>query len=266
MTTKVPDFMVERLARGELGPEAAAEVRAALGEDADARLAALAEDDASILAELPPAEVADEVRRRIARARPRPEPTPVRWWVPTAALVAAGAIAWFALRPAPPGPPGTMDGGSVERIDGDEIRTKGDPQLAIDRLGGVGAQRLKDGDEVAAGDRLQVQYRAAGRTHGAIVSIDGAGATTLHFPASRDGSPRLEPGGLIALDHSYELDDAPGFERFFFVTVAGSSAFEVDTVVQAAERLASGADARDGALVLPAGYEQRSLGLRKRPR
>ena len=50
-----------------------------------------------------------------------------------------------------------------------------------------------------------------------LVSIDGRGVATLHFPDDVDPTA-LAHGGAMALDHSYELDDAPGFERFLRVT------------------------------------------------
>ncbi len=267
MTTNVPEFMVERLAKGEFAPDVAAEVRIGLGDNADARLQAIATDDAATLAALPPAEVAAEVRRRLAIGDRRSASSAGRWWIPSLALAATAAIAWFASRPTSPGVGVSVhDDGVAVRVDGEQIRTKGDPQLAIDQVSGAGTRRLRDGDEVATGDRLQVRYRAAGRTSGVIVSIDGAGATTLHFPGHRDASPQLRPGDLVALDHSYELDDAPGFERFFFVTVPADEVLDIDTVVRAAETLAAGVAAHKGALVLPQGYEQRSLELRKKPR
>ena len=73
----VPDWLLERLARGELSPERAAEVRRRLEAEGDAgmaRLAALEQSDQDILAEHPPAVVAAEIRRRaaVAEASRRP--------------------------------------------------------------------------------------------------------------------------------------------------------------------------------------------------
>ena len=91
MNKRVPDFVLERLALGELAPEEAARVRAQLGDEAEARLAALGHDDAEILAATPPAMVAAEVRRRLARGGEAMRPSPaIRWWVPAGALLVAG--------------------------------------------------------------------------------------------------------------------------------------------------------------------------------
>ena len=67
----VPDWLLERLARGELSPERAAEVRRRLEAEGEAgveRLAALERSDQEILAAHPPAVVAVEIRRRAAVA------------------------------------------------------------------------------------------------------------------------------------------------------------------------------------------------------
>lgn len=269
MTREVPEFLIERLARGELSPSEAAAVREALGPDADARLRAIAEDDAAVLARLPAERVAATVRRRLA-AKAAPERASA-WWNPTMGLVAAGVaatfVAWCAVRPGSSGELGVEPGaggmfpGDPDR--GDVVRIKGDAVLTIDRLGPKGPERLEAGATVRAGDRLQLQYRAADRDEGAIVSIDGRGVTTLHFPASVDASAALQEGGLVPLDHSYELDEAPRFERFFFVTAIPGTRFDVAAVVRAAERLASAPDAERGELSLPAGYESTAVLLEK---
>jgi hypothetical protein len=270
MTTPVPEFLIERLARGELPEAEAAVVRAALGADADARVRALVQDDAEVLDRLPPATVAATVRRRIGPSS-SPRRTPA-WWIPATGLLAAGLLVWCAVRPGHPGSGGpSIDaGGTLTTLPGDPepgdvVRIKGGAAFTIDRLGAAGPERLADGAAVRVGDRLQLQYRAGDREHGAIVSIDGRGVTTLHFPADVEAPADLQPGGLVALDHSYELDAAPRFERFFFVTAARGVRFDVAVIMRAAERLAATADAEHAELSLPAGYEVGALRLEKPP-
>lgn len=272
MSERVPDLSIERLARGELSAPEAARVRAALGDDADATLRALAADDEAILREHPPAQVAAEVRRRLARREPTPATAAgARWWIPAGALLAAGAAAWWLARgplPSTPGVGGSDGGAGVVVVPGgDELpevtRIKGDPVLTIDRMAAGRSERLRDGADVHAGDRLQLQYGAAEREQGAIVSIDGRGTATLHFPDDVTASPRLASGGLVALDHSYELDDAPQFERFFFVTVPRGRELSVAAVMAAAEALADAPAAMQQPLKLPAGYEQVAITLHK---
>jgi hypothetical protein len=85
---------------------------------------------------------------------------------------------------------------------------------------------------------------------------------TLHFPAS-DGAPsQLRSEEQTVLDYAYQLDDAPGFERFFLVT--SNRSLSVAEVLAAARRLASDPrQARQGSLELRAGLEQWSVLLDK---
>lgn len=269
MSERVPELLVERLAKGELSASEAARVRAALGDDADARLAAIAEDDAATLSRLPADRVARTVRGRLAARDPARASLPGRWWIPVGAFAAASLMVWCAVRPR-----GTDDvlpiddrgdgGALVDPSDGDVVRIKGDAVLTIDRLAGAGTERLAEGASVRAGDRLQLQYRAGDRGHGAIVSIDGRGVATLHFPSSLTASTRLREGGLVALDHSYELDDAPSFERFFFVTTPIDTPIDIDMVMRAAKNLAARSDAKQAVLDLPTDHEVVSVCLDKR--
>jgi hypothetical protein len=65
------------------------------------------------------------------------------------------------------------------------------------------------------------------------------------------------------LEYAYQLDDAPGFERFFLVT--SDRALSVAEVLEAGRRLASDPrQARRANLGLPAGLEQWSVLLAKK--
>ncbi|MDE2832664.1 MAG: hypothetical protein OXN20_21310, partial [Gemmatimonadota bacterium] len=68
---------------------------------------------------------------------------------------------------------------------------------------------------------------------GVIVSVDGRGTVTRHLPASGTSAVRLIQGDPVPLDYSYELDDAPKWERFYFLTADAS--FDVRDVVQVAK-------------------------------
>ena len=63
------------------------------------------------------------------------------------------------------------------------------------------------------------------------------------------------------LPHAYALDDAPGFERFFFLTARDP--IDVPQSLAALRSLASRADSATAALELPAGVRHWSLYLRK---
>ena len=280
----VPDLMLEKLVLGELPEGQARALRQRLEQAGDERLEAIERSNAEILREHPPAEVAAAVRRRLARqgdedARARTRPG---WlmWAPAAAAASVLLVWWVGREGDPNG--GTSDGSAViaeadprevpdpKSLSADEggapeqIFLKGDPVLSIDRVHDGRPQRMSDRDAVAAGDLLQVTYNAKGAQQGVIVSIDGAGVATLHFPVSELADPGLAHGGPIPLPESYELDDAPGFERFFFVTVdAARPRLDVAKVLDAARGLAAGEHAEDGALALPEQWRQQSILLRK---
>lgn len=272
---RVPEILVEKLALGELPEVDAARVRDSLGDDAEARLSALAREDAEILERLPPDEVAAEVRRRLAateRDVARSRASGVSPWIPALVLGAAAVVAWLWIRAGEePRKPDTIarsdvtspsdDGADTSEI----VYVKGDARLWIDKKGPAGAQRLANGDVVGQGDRLQVHYDAADRELGVIVSIDGRGVATLHSPGDPEDEPALEAGGAVALDHSYELDDAPAFERFFFVTAPRGEALRVSEVMKAARELAARADAETAPLPVRRELEQTSI-LLKKPR
>jgi hypothetical protein len=63
----------------------------------------------------------------------------------------------------------------------------------------------------------------------------------------------------VSLASAFELDDAPAFERFFFVT--SPEPFAVAVVTEAAARL--GPSGAGGRLELPPSLEQSTLLLRK---
>ena len=140
-------------------------------------------------------------------------------------------------------------------------RIKGD-RLVLFRKTPEGTELLSDGVRASAGDQIRIGYRAAGLSYGLILSIDGRGVVTRHFPRQEERATLLAPEGLVLLDHAYELDDAPGWERFYLVT--GPKAFEIAPVLEAARRLAAApGDGPPGALTLPADLDQSSLTLMK---
>lgn len=255
---RVPDLLVEQLALGELGPAEAAAVRARLEAEAGglARLERILAEDAAIHAAYPAARVMPTVRARAGGRRRSAS----RWAVPALGVALAAALVFVVARPS-----GGGAGGQGEARVPDEVRLKGDaaPRLTVyrERAGG-GAERLGEGARVAAGDTLQLAYAAAGGARfGVIVSIDGGGAATLHFPRGPGEETRLAEGGEVRLREGYELDDAPGFERFFLVTA--ERPVGVAEVMGAARRLAGRRDARTAALALPEGLAQTSVTVDK---
>ncbi len=81
----------------------------------------------------------------------------------------------------------------------------------------AGPKLLENGDELKSGDVLQIAYSAEAFTYGLIFSIDGRKKLTWHFPTAATGDQRLKRGQRMPLNKAYRIDDAPDFERFYFL-------------------------------------------------
>jgi len=102
------------------------------------------------------------------------------------------------------------------------IRVKGQvnsgPQLTLYRHNGDRVEPLSDGSFAAQGDLIQIGYKGVSEnTYGLILSLDGSGNQTLHFPMSGEEAQLLEAGAEVFLPWSYELDNAPDYEAFFLI-------------------------------------------------
>ena len=120
---------------------------------------------------------------------------------------------------------------------------------------------MEEAEKALPGDLLQLAYVSAGDTHGIILSIDGRGVVSLHFPEARNASTRLEINREIFLPNAIELDDAPDYERFFLITSPGP--LDVSSVLESAGDLAAGGNSMDGPLDLPEEVNQISFLVRK---
>ncbi len=232
------DWLVERVLLDEVPASCRDQVAAARGTgELDDALAILRESNDEILAALPPAAIAAEVERR---ARAHRAERSRRWVMWVAPMAAAAAILMVVV----------LRGGSQQPVPETGVRSKGDARLEIYRKVGTEAVRIRPGVLVAEGDRLQLSYVAAGVPYGVIVSIDGRGEVTVHHPAGGSTAAPLETDGKHALPFAYELDDAPGYERFWLVT--SRVPFDVDIVVRAARALVEDDRPADtAALTLP---------------
>ncbi|MBN2359192.1 MAG: ActD-like protein [Deltaproteobacteria bacterium] len=247
---RTPDWLLERIALGELPPDELAAARRQLESEPDGRerLAALEASNREILAALPPAAMADRIRQRAAE-QGAPARRASRWLgvaIAAPALAAAALLIWL-----------------VPTSPDDDSRLKGlRPQVVIHRLVEGQIERLTEQAVVRAGDRIQISYVAAGRRFGCVFSIDGRRQLTQHLAAPGPPPAQLTPAGEVALPTSYELDDAPDFERFVFV--ACSTQYNQALVIEEARRIAAGtAPATELVGGLPAGCEQASLVLSK---
>jgi hypothetical protein len=249
----VPDVLLERFRLGELPERGALELRRRIASDRalQERLGALQRSDAEILAQLPGSEVARGIRARLASEVP---PTHVRrvramWLVPVTAALVVAAIGVLPL---------------LESRRPEQLKGAG-PTLVVYRKTAGGSEVLEPGAIMQPGDVVRVGYRSAGPRFGVIISIDGRGIVTQHLPATGGEAVALSGEGRVLLDSSFELDDAPGWERFYLVT--SNAPFAVATVkTAAAQLLRSPTLAQPPSLPLPRGLAQVIFELRKEPR
>jgi hypothetical protein len=237
---------------GELPPRRKRALETQLAQDPilAERLASLEAREAALMERLPPRVVAARAEEA-ARSEPKRR---LGWRLAAPALIAAAAL----LVAIPTLGPDTGETPAQQRSPG--VRDKGvTPYLRVHREVPGGLEELKPGDRLGAGERLQISYAGLGRGYGVVLSVDGRGAVTLHLP--RDGAQAAELAleGTVDLAESYELDDAPTYERFFLVTAR--EPFELAPVLSAAEAL----DDERATLELPRALEQVEFVIRKEP-
>jgi hypothetical protein len=258
--TSLPDWLVERAALDEVPPASRDRIAAADPTELAATIAALRERDAAELAAHPAGPAIAQIQARIAATRKRPSRT-LRCGLLGLATTAAAVMIFVKLgashTAAPVGPVAPI------RDDGDGVRVKGATRLVVFRQAGDHAERLEQDAVARAGDLLQLRYDTGRHGYGVIASVDGAGVVTLHFPSSEDAPPEATALAKksTVLPHAYALDDAPKFERFFFITA--NEPIDVQQSLAALHSLANRPDSADAALELPSGLDQWSLRLKK---
>jgi hypothetical protein len=254
-TRRVSDLMLEQYNLRELSPGQEKLVQAELERDEvlRGRLAAIRKSDEEIRSSYPAERIVPLLRERALRGgaggqrRVRRLPT-LAWAGPVAAMALVLFLFPLVSRPS------------------DETRLKGiAPHLLVFRKTTAGAEELRPGSVARRGDVLQLSYAAGDARYGVIFSVDGRGTLTWHVPAGYGGGPRsappLDAKGPVVLPSAYELDDAPGFERFFLVYA--SRPFDVSEVEPVARALSRRPAGDRGVLTLPRGLGQFSLLVKK---
>jgi hypothetical protein len=252
----VPDLFLERYLLGELPEDERGRIEQLLELDPDlrGRLDALKGSEAERARRYPAPDMADRIRGRlraaVAAENAQGSERRARGWLVPAVAAATVVLAVGLSMFRPPAP-------------SDDIRLKGgDAELVVFRKTPSGSERLEPGAPALPGDLIRVGYRPAGRSFGTIVSTDGHGTVTLHLPRSGRRAVPLPAEGTVLLDFSYELDDAPRWERFYLVT--GDEPFELEPVRRAAQHVATlGSEAAPPELDLPRGLDQSVFSLTK---
>jgi len=149
---------------------------------------------------------------------PEPVATPAHWaiWLrrlaPAAAALAAAAVALFALPMLRADPASELT-----------TRTRGElPQLEVWVAAPEGPRPLREGEALAAGDRVQLLYNARGAERVGLAGRDGTGEVEV-YGVLTPPSPGLHPAPF-----GLALDDAPGPQVFF--AVPGGPDLQADAV------------------------------------
>ncbi|MBN2051262.1 MAG: hypothetical protein JW760_12490 [Spirochaetales bacterium] len=256
MTEKpIPDLFIEQLVLNELPKKNMDRISSKTG--LSKTIDALKESNEEILSMYPPEMVVPLIRQRAAK--PAVKESTAKSGKLIAFLPLAAALAVLLLVLPQVFKKDSADTGPVSEL----TRIKGAvPTLSIYKQIRGGSERLINGSEISPRDLLQIGYIPAGKRFGAIISIDGRGQVTLHFPEHINDPKDLTSGGETLLPFAYELDDAPAFERFYFV--ASDKDFSLSSIILSAESVAA---SRDGLsmerLPLPESFNQDSIVLIK---
>ena len=258
----IPDWKLERFLTGDLPEEEMNKLRELEANDAvfANRVKMLREDNKAILSKLPfetlaeriadATDIAGEGRANLGTgaagnavknaAKNAPRFTLVKFAAAAMFVFAVALVAFFAQSET-----SVMNervGSDVANVNGSQntqvalaenesdTRIKGlDARMEVWKKTPAGIVQLNDLDSVGEGDEIQLRYAVPEKCFGLLFSMDGNGALTLHMG---DGVKAIElaPGKMNSLPFAYKLDDAPYFEKFFFVTSPKEFAVEENDV------------------------------------
>ena len=240
----IPDWKLERFLTGDLPDEEMNKLRELEANDAvfANRVKMLREDNKAILSKLPFETLAANLGTDAAgtAAKNVPRFTLVKFAAAAMFVFAVALVAFFAQRET-----SVMNervGSDVANVNGSQstqvalaenesdTRIKGlDARMEVWKKTSAGIVQLNDLDSVGEGDEIQLRYAVPEKCFGLLFSMDGNGALTLHMG---DGVKAIElaPGKMNSLPFAYKLDDAPYFEKFFFVTSPKEFAVEENDV------------------------------------
>ena len=234
----IPDWKLERYLTGDLPAEEMREIRdmEATDEVFAGRVKLLREDNAAILKKLPFEKLSEKISAMPGRSNGagntvRVNFTLVKFAAAAALVLAVVTVALFSQRditvPAQSAN-GTMDVAMVTDVENamGDTRIKGlDARMEVWKKIGDSAVQMSNLDEAREGDEIQLRYSVPEKCFGLLFSMDGNGTLTMHM-AEGNKAIAPEPGKMTTLPFAYKLDNAPKFEKFFFLTSRDN--FELD--------------------------------------
>ncbi len=294
-TDRIPDIYLERYLLGELPEKMRCEIELLLSKDNDLaqRLERMKESDREVLAAYPAELMAGRIierknaaeslsaagsrqssgsgARKNRKAKYITAPVAglrrlVEYLNPAVStrLALSAASAVFAVIAAILLMPWITGTQQMKQTLTDDVRIKGaGPKLVLYRIRGKQAEEMQDMSTAHKGDIIQAGYIATGEyRYGVIISIDGRGTVTTHFPESGSNRSELVLNKKTLLNRSYELDDSPRFERF--IMVLSPAPIDTSEVIKKAKKLAiSGNGGETGSLKSADNIIERSVTIRK---
>jgi len=256
----IADYYLERYALGELPDDETEEIRRSImtAPDLQKALEDIQSSNNDILALYPPKTVMASLLDRMENAPHKP--FPLRRVFAISSVAAAFLIVFLVLplfkkEPRIIYPGSKQDSVSVKGIAAVDL-TK--TQLLVYRKIQDRVEILTDGEKAGTGDLLQLAYVTAEDPYGMILSIDGRGLVTVHFPQNTEDPTALEMNKQSLLVNAIELDDAPDFERFFFLTSV--TPIDVDDILmKVKDQAAKPQLVKRSDLVLPENLKQHSI-------
>ena len=247
----IPDWKLEKYLTGDLPAEEMREIRdmEATDEIFAGRVKMMREDNAAILKKLPFEKLSEKMDAMSARAGASKNGTGnvvnfrlVKFAAAAALVLAVVSVALFSQReltaPAVEGNGAqVMDVAMVTEVENSmgDTRIKGlDARMEVWKKIGDSAVQMSNLDEAREGDEIQLRYSVPEKCFGLLFSMDGNGTLTMHM-AEGNKAIALEPGKMTTLPFAYKLDNAPKFEKFFFLTSRDAfelNASDVDAVLK----------------------------------
>jgi len=230
----IPDWKLEKYLTGDLPAEEMREIREmeATDEIFAGRVKMLREDNAAILKKLPFEKLSEKIAMMPGRSNAGAGNT-VRVNFRLVKLAAAAAlvlvvvtVALFSQRSLSEQNTQLMEVAMADVSGDDGVRIKGmDSRMEVWKKTGDSAVQMENLGEAREGDEIQLRYAVAEKCFGLLFSMDGNGTITMHM-GHENRAVELEPGKMTTLPFAYKLDNAPKFEKFFFLT--SKSEFELN--------------------------------------
>lgn len=224
----IPDWKLEKYLTGDLPAEEMREIREmeATDEIFAGRVKMLREDNAAILKRLPFEKLSEKIAMMPGRSNAGAGNTVrvnfklVKLAAAAALVLAVVTVALFSQRSLSEQNTQLMEVAMVDASGAgdDGVRIKGmDARMEVWKKTGDSAVQMENLGEAREGDEIQLRYAVAEKCFGLLFSMDGNGTITMHM--GRDNrAVELEPGKMTTLPFAYKLDNAPKFEKFFFLT------------------------------------------------